>query len=245
MKRYLSVFMLWARQCVYKLLLILLVMAAAEAALFYFTLERYFSQEFYSLETVLAGSHISVACAVGFLLLCALLCFTGCEFGARPGYTLSRLSVTKWGAFLCQLTHNTLCFLVFWAAQLGVVLGLCALYKYLAPAESYGAQTVFVAFYRDEFLHSLLPLEEGSRYVRNALLALALGASTALFSKKQRCGKKGILAVFMAVVTVIWFRDGMGSFGGDMLMSMISAAAILYVMLTDLGVLEEKEYEEY
>ena len=54
-----------------------------------------------------------------------------------------------------------------------------------AGAEA-GSQTIFLAFYRSELLHSLIPLEEISRWVRNGVMALGLGACAALEPFLQR-----------------------------------------------------------
>ncbi len=83
-------------------------------------------------------------------------------------------------------------------------------------------QTVFLAFYRNPFLHSLLPLEETSRYIGNAILVLCLGVSSACFSFRLRQGRKGIAVIALAAVTVAEFSREMGSLGGDALRSVIA-----------------------
>ncbi len=206
MKRYVSLFGLWARQCVYKFLLILIIMAAAETGLFAIQINAG-----RTLEHALEYGHIPAACAVGFLLLCALLSLTGCQFSGRQGYTLARLRVSSWGAFICHWLHNSLYLFLFWCAQLGIVLGLCELHRRVLGVD-YGPQAVLLASYRVDFFHSLLPLAEWGVYVSNALMALALGAATAQFSALERRGRtRGKAFITMTVLTMAFFKRGIGS----------------------------------
>lgn len=227
MKRHLSVLMLAARGTVYKFLGLLLMMAAAEGAMFTLALKRDWAENPAGLETLLMRSRVAWACAVCFLLLTALLCRSGCESGSRQGYTLRRLRVSGRAVFFWQSTYNTICFFIFWAAQLFIVLALCALYTLKADPASLTDQTVFLAFYRSGFLHSLLPLEEVSRYVRNVLLVLCLGVSAAAFPFRQRQNKIGGEVIALASLMLVFFSRDMGGFASDILISLLSLSAAL------------------
>ncbi len=241
MKKHLSILMLMSRSTIYKLLGMLLIMAAVEGTLFYFTLGKMMATEIVGLELVLQQSRISWICALSFLLVTVLLCLTGCEFGGRQGYTLRRLSVSQRSVFLWQAFYNICCFFLFWAVQLFIVLALCRLYMERIDPPAISNQTVFLAFYRNDFLHSLLPLADISRYVRNLFLVLGLGIASAYFPIRQRRGGTGVGIIVLSAVTLFFFSHSMGSLGNDILVivfSIVTATMALY------GALKEEAVNE-
>ena len=106
---------------------------------------------------------------------------------------------------------GTVCFLLLWALQTLVGLGLCIWYAAaVGPAHS-STQTVLLAFYQTDFLHSLLPLAESAGYVRNLMLAAGLGLETALCSFRMRRGRRGLLGLAMAAMVTQLFAQRMGA----------------------------------
>ena len=222
MKQHLSVLMLAARSTLYKLLGLFLIMAAAESVLFYITMQKAQAEGLHGLEQMITQSRLALVCGVCFLLVCTLLSLTGCElFGSKLRYTIKRLSVREGTTVLWWAVYNILIFFVFWAVQLLIVLLLCRFYTSTLDPAQLSDQTMFLAFYRHKFLHSLLPLAETSRYIRNVILILGLGVSSACFSFRQRQNQKGIAIFLLAVVTVLMFSREMGSFGNDIFMMLI------------------------
>lgn len=234
MKRYLSLFGLWARQCVYKFMLLLLLMTVAETVLFVVQINGGRELEY-------AIVHIGYVCTVGFSILCAIMSATGCQSSGRLGYTLARLRVIKWGAFLCHWLHNTIYFFLFWCAQTGIVLGLCQLHKYVSGVD-YGPQALLLASYRMDFFHSLLPLDDWGVYVCNALAVLALGAATAQFSVLERCGRRGKAAIFMAALSMGFFKRGIGS-ATNGIMGTISVFVLIWCAVSGMELLREDGHE--
>ncbi len=215
MKKHLSVLMLFARSSIYKLTGLLVLMAGTETALFFLALEK---APDIALETVFSRGRTGIVCAVAFVLYTVVLCLTGCEFGSKQGYTLRRLRVSEWSVYFWQTGYNLCCYLIFWFVQLAAALLLCGLYM----SHGGGSQDVFLAFYRSSFLHSLLPLDETSRYVRNAVLAPALALAAAYFPLCQRYGKLAVGTIFLAGLTVVMFSNAMGGFGGDAIVILFS-----------------------
>ena len=80
---------------------------------------------------------------------------------------------------------------------------LCRWFGVKASEEVFGPQTVFLAYWLDPYLHSLMPMAQVSRWIRNILMCVSLGISAAAFSQKLRAGKKGI-AIFVLAVIVLW-----------------------------------------
>lgn len=115
-------------------------------------------------------------------------------------------------------------------SHLSIVLAMCRVYAAQDP-DMVNSQTVFLAFYRVPFLHSLLPLADGWRYVRNAVLCAALGVCAAAFPVQQRQGNRGFAAVILTALTVLFFVQPVRS--GDFwligALVVITAVALLNV----------------
>ena len=221
MKKHLSVLMLAARGTIYKVLLLILATGAVQAGLFWQAMQGAFPEngEWMDygglMQSLFSDSHIALTAGIAFYLLCAILCINGCGFGSKVGYTFQRLAVSEKTVTLWWALYNGLVFVVFWASQALVMLGLCKLYEMQAPAELFGPQTVFLAFYRERYLHSLMPMAEISRWIRNIILCASLGICTSTFSYNLRHGKKGIAIFVLAVVTFGMFCAGMGEVAVD------------------------------
>ena len=125
--------------------------------------------------------------------------------------------------------YNILAFFLFLAHQIFVVLALCKLYV-LKAGEAASNQTVFLAFYRNSFLHSLLPLSDVTRYVRNAALILAFGITAAHVPFSQRRGRRGTQHVLAVVLTVFLFASKTASRGNDLFQTALAAALTASVL---------------
>lgn len=229
MKLHWSVLMLMARSTIHKLLGLFVIMAVAEGVLFALSLCTWLNIG--GLELILSHSHITVVCAICFVLVTVLLWTTGCEFSSKQGYTLQRLSVSPRSVFLWQAVYNTICYFLFWAVQTLIVLALCHLYMAVAHEAVVNQQTVFLAFYRNPFLHSLLPLDEAFRYVRNVLLVLSLGVTSAHFPLCQRRRTWSFTAIGMAAATLFLFQGNMGNFDGDSALAVFAVAALVLTIV--------------
>ncbi len=241
MRQHLSVLMLAARSTIYKILGLFALAAIAEGALFYFALQKTLSGEHLGLEQLMSESRIALVSGVSFLLLCALLSLTGCEIsGSKLRYTLQRLSVGEKTIVFWWAAYNAACFFLFWALHVVIALLLSRLYVARIDTAYVSGQTILLAFYRNNWLHSLLPLAETSRYLRNASFVLSLGVNAACFSYHQRRGEKGIAMVVLTMLVAVYFSRAVGSFGSDLLLSLtalgITASAVI-------GIWKERGYK--
>ncbi len=111
-----------------------------------------------------------------------------------------------------------------WAVQLLISYALCKWYIAKVDPALTGAQTIFLAFYRSDFLHSILPLSELSRWIRNVLLLVCLGLAAAHFPYRQRRRKVGVTMIVMTALSLVFFSRAMARFGSDILIILLSAA---------------------
>ena len=104
------------------------------------------------------------------------------------------------------------CLLFFWAAHLGTLLALCAAALPRLAPEFSGPQALFLACYRDPYLHSLLPLDDCLLWVRNLSMCAALGTAAASFSFQRRMGRRAFAILPLAALSALCFPLPMGSF---------------------------------
>ena len=206
MKKHSSVFMLMARSTIYRVLGLLILMAVAEGGLFWLRLQQGAIDGNFSLEAIISESRLSWACAAFFLFVNVILSWG--SYTISDAYTAARLSVSGKAVYLWQCIYNSLCYLLFWMVQILIGIGLCRVYEAMAPAEFVSNQTVFLAFYRSNFLHSFLPFEDTWVWVRNILLVVALGICSSRIPGKNR--KIGIGSCFLIAATGVFFVQGIG-----------------------------------
>ncbi|MBQ9692183.1 MAG: hypothetical protein IJV70_03410 [Clostridia bacterium] len=214
MKKHLSVFGLFARSSIYKIIGVILLISAAQA--FFFRMELDKALKAYeavgsgmaTLEKMLARGAFGEWLAAGFIVITVFLCLTGHQ--ANTGYTIQRLSVSEKLTFIYQGIYNTLIYVILAASQIVLAYFLCKYYVTSAPQETVSDQTLFLAFYRNQLLHGLLPLEDTALWIRNVLLAICLGFTAAQFPYKFRRGKFEATVIAMAMYVIVYFRSEIG-----------------------------------
>lgn len=216
MRKHLSVFGLFARSSFYKVLLILLAMCATEILFFHIELQN--ALEVYeavgsgmsSLERMFARAATNVYFRVALLLITVVLCLPGCQFKSNTSYSLRRLSVSERATFFHQAAYNTLIYFMLVAVQLAVSFGLSQYYTSAVPDECISNQSVVLAFYRSNFLHSLMPFEDVGLWIRNGLIILSFGLVSAEFPYRQRRHKFSSTAIALGIYTVVYFDQNIG-----------------------------------
>lgn len=198
MKKHIAVFMLMARCTFYRILGLLAVMVAAETGLFWLALKQGISDEGFGLEYVIDKSHIVVVFFAIFIFIdMFLMASTGYESKGKHHYTLMRLSVTRREVYYWQCIYNMLCYLLFWAVQVLTAVLLGYIYVKNAPAEYVTGQTIFLSFYRNDFLHSLLPFEDILFWIRNLVICITLGFWSARYPKEGKKKRYGLYWWFL------------------------------------------------
>ncbi len=137
-------------------------------------------------------------------------------------YTLGRLSVKESTVFVWMALYTAGCLLLLAAVQVVVAFGLglwhADVLGGLVPGATPG-QSVLLAFYRHDLLHSLLPLSDGTRWIASGLLTVALAMSSAHMYFTSLYKKHSYLSLSMIAIPVIFalFALDMGLPGQDIL----------------------------
>ena len=234
MKRYLSIFMLLSRSVLYKLLAVFFGTAALHTAV-YFLLR---GQR--NIEAIYNHWGMKTVFGVGLFLTTALLVRTLTQAGSKLDYTIRRLRIGKRSLCLCQSVFNVACLLMFWAVEILVALLLCRMWVSTMGVESH--QTVYLAFYRSELLHSLLPLDDVSRWVRNLVVFICLGICSACGPVLQRRGDGHWGILVLPVVLGFVFASGIAVVTYDVLLAFLSVVAAFAALVDAWG--EEFQHEE-
>ena len=223
MKKHLSVFGLLARGSVYKILLVLLIMSLSQIGLFVYNFKKGNST---SIEYLVDDSRFILIFFIAFVLITVFLCRTGSEYGSKCGYTLNRLSVSEQQIFLHQAVFNCLMYLLLLATQVALAFGVSAYYMANMPASSVSEQTVFLAFWRNDLLHSILPLSDFVYWIRNVIIVAVMGAVTAEFPYKQRRGRFSVTTAVFSVFVTLFFVRGIGDIFSLFLTVVVSIVAV-------------------
>lgn len=203
MKKHISVFGLFARCSLHRVALILCAMYLLCAAALALRLPGLLAKDPAArLEIQFAKSGVILILRLAFAALTGFLCVPGSK--TASGYTLARLRVSGGALFLAQAAFNMLAYLLLWAAQVCAVTGAGVLFvKLTSPAA--GMQAVFLAFYRNTYLHALLPLQDVLLWFRNLCFLIVMGLAAAEFPLLMRAKRRAFTVLPMAALTVILF----------------------------------------
>ena len=234
--REISIWALLARGSIYKILSILVIMAAAEGYLFTWSLNKRLQQTPLVMAGFVPVLNFSGAVIVFMVALClvfAVLYLCETEHGySKWGYTLDRLLVTDRHQILIKLVYNILCFVLLFGVQAWVGMWMCRLYADRMPAELVSPQLTFLAFYQSSFLHNVLPLAESAKWVRNVLMILALSAELAMARRRRNSGLMGVLPA----LSIIWMTEDVGFHATQIVADMVCIIAIIDAVLQFLGI---------
>ena len=229
MKKYLSVAGLFCCSTLYKLLGVSVLAVAAEIIMFITAMKTYPD---YGIELLVKSSRTAIVFAVWFVLFAAILVLPGCDFKSRSGYTFRRLQISEKAVFVCQSVYNLTAFVMLLCMQILTAYGLCMLYTHLAPADMVSGHTVFLAFYRSDFLHSILPLQETVRWAYIVMALVSMAVCTAHFPFMNRRGSFGFTVVVNTVVVMFSFVNKLGYFGMLPFVTFLTAGKALFDVFT-------------
>lgn len=214
MKKYLSVFSLFVRSSFYKALILFLIMAGSQILLFSYKINSV-STKINSLESAVDESKIFIIFAAAFIALTVILSISGTR--GKQGYTLRRLRITEKETFFCQLIFNTFTYAMLIIVELITLMIIISIFIKLCSSELYGEnfithQTVFLSFYRNDFMHSILPLDDVFRHIRNTFFIVGMGISSAAFPFLMRRKKICFETAILAIIIIFSFNDSLEAY---------------------------------
>lgn len=235
----LSLWALLAKGSFYKVLTVALLMAVTETALFCHGLRGGLGAPF-ELKIEESRIHFVFLAALGMVFF--LLIRMNGILDREGRYTVMRLKVTQVQFFVIRTAYDALCLLMLFALQVGLVLCFAGIYR-RTPGMPQGPQMLFLAFYRNEFLHCLLPMAETGKWVRNGLMLLAMGMEEAGgIGKRYR-----VTQVSVFVMAAAWFAVRVGPTWQDMVCCLVYAVVMaadlldLYWSCKNRGAMRQRE----
>lgn len=224
MNKHLSVLALQARNSIFKIFKLFLVMACVEAGGFWYALRKDIWTEYgimeselensvWGFEIYLQKSHVAIVALAAVGVMTLLLYLGGTEtHRCKTSYTYKRLRITEKQILFWQAIYNGFCYFMFWIVQVLIALGLWAIYRDYALEENVNLitnQTLYLATYRSGFLHGLLPLDDWLVWLRNIIMVIASGLVTARYAISQR-SKIGVggLVILLAFYSTFPIRLG-------------------------------------
>ena len=225
MKRYLSVFEMITRSSIYKVLLVIAALVVADAVFLYLAC---MSPDFVSVEEYVVENCYSVAFKIAYVLVTIAIVLPGMNIGSTQSYTLQRLCIKERWIFWLQAIYNFCSYVILWGAQLMMLLlNVVVFQKNLPEGAILSNQTMFLAFYRNDFMHTILPLEDGPGWWMLALWAVTTAFAAASFTRLQRKGKFGFELILMVIAALIYFPRALGY---DIVFMVLAYAGTFMVM---------------
>lgn len=226
MKRYLSVFEMIARSSIYKVLLVIGALVAAEGTCFFLSMVSASEQNFTG---YIDQSQYSLIFKMAYVLITIAIILPGMNLGSVQSYTLQRLRIKESRIFWLQAVYNFLAYVLLWGIQLAVILITAVIFQQNLPEGiDWNHQTLFLEFYRNGFMHSILPLEDGPGWWILAIFGVVTALSAAKFTRLQREGKFGGELIIVVIAVLLTFPR---SLGVDMAFMVVVACVVCMVMV--------------
>lgn len=205
MKKNMSVFSLAATTSFWRILMLLVLLAATQLlAAWSMLLNRIGSL---ALEQIL-DLHIyrfSPAVAMTLATVALLVGYGGSH--SRVNYTMARLSLPSRSLFGIHVVYCTGVYLLFWLFQVTVVMATVALYRSIMGPSEISAQLELLTCYRSVYLHPLLPLADLPFWLTTPLICLGLGVNTAIGMMRSWEGKIYLPAVIFSLLTALYAAE--------------------------------------
>ena len=219
MKKYASVIMLMCRRTIVGALIVSLAAGIIQALAAYWAAGGDLAAA--SAPWPMADdARLGLIAGAGLLALCVVLALVGCSRSSRQEYTLARLGLTRFGSIACQWAANCVMLLIYLSALRVWAMVILRVFSQ-GVADYAREQTVMLALYRSNYLHSLVPLADWPRHIRVGAMLVSLAAGLACFPARQRRGEKPIAAFFLLGLTLLGFCAEPASPGVDVTFAVI------------------------
>ena len=237
MKKDISVFAMILKSVIYKVLGVILLTAAAEMGAFCIAVKM----GAISIENAVEMSHIKWIFILGFVFT-SVLTMTNLR-KISSAYTIRRLRYSEVSVYLSEAACGIICFTLLYAVQILTLFISSQIYVHMIPEHFISNQTVFLAFYRDRFLHSIMPLSDIWVWVRNIVAVIASGIAMAIVPHENI--KFSILNITAVVVSLLLLtNDLIGAIGGNLHLIFTALEIFLIGLMLWNGVKKEGVWDE-
>lgn len=201
MKKTMSVFSLAATTSFWRILAILAVLAATQLLTAYWMLRNQYAPP---LESILDFPVYRFAPAVALTLATVVLLLSHGGTRSRVNYTMARLSLSTRSLLLIYGVYCMGVYLLFWLFQVSTAMATAALFRFLAPPDTFSVQLELLTSYRSVYLHPLFPLADWLFWITTPLIYLGLGVNTAIGMVRNWEGKVYLPPVVFALSTALY-----------------------------------------
>lgn len=245
-ERITSVFGLLARSSFLKILIILIVMAMGELVLFRGELTKCYNEAtglVTTLEEMIEDARIQVFFLIALGLIIVILAWTEVRMSEKAGYTMMRLCISRKQLFAIKTVYNAGCLMLLFIVQIWLAIGMLAWYDWYAPLKMEAPQLYFITFYRNSFLHCLLPMQEIGKWLRNILMiaALSMGLAGIIVFPGEKGKNRYPAMLNVAILTIMWFVSAAGKNLLDMCCDILFLSVIVWELLKVFGVFGRTE----
>lgn len=196
MKKYMSVLMMCARQSIYKLLGVLLLMVVSEGIWSFAELQGggYGSGELdvgYGLSRIYQSLILYGILFVVWWIFTVILGIYGCRFKEGSASVLRRLQISRGKVFWIQVLYNCIAYIMLLSVQMIILFVIGSIYSNQFPQES-GPQTIFLALVEYTYAFESTVVDMASPFVGTFGWFLRF-CSIAVFSVSTACITTGLL----------------------------------------------------
>lgn len=226
MKKTMSVFSLAATTSFWRILAILAALAATQLLTAYWMLRNQYAPP---LESILDFPVYRFAPAVALALATVVLLLSHGGTRSRVNYTMARLSLSTRSLLLIYGVYCMGVYLLFWLFQVSTAMATAALFRFLAPPDTFSVQLELLTSYRSVYLHPLFPLADWLFWITTPLIYLGLGVNTAIGMVRSWEGKVYLPPVVFALSTALYAaKPGDYGFGVCLMFALWGGVCVSY-----------------
>ncbi|NLM07251.1 MAG: hypothetical protein GX219_10120 [Tissierellia bacterium] len=227
-----SIFGIFARSSIYKILTLFLGLVIADVLLYIIGLQGWFRDYNIGLnEHFPTWMLMALVFFIVYLMTVFILARVTSNKREKNAFTLQRLSSSEREIFIVQTFYNIVVFTILWAVQLAVLLALALYHKSNLPVEINSGITIFGMFHFNRFLNLIFPLSNYIQYLLKILLIIWTSLIISAYSYRERGERANYsLVVYLGIITYFYGSNLFLKSGYELIMiSMMVFIAIVEV----------------
>lgn len=244
MKKYLSVLSLNVRSTIYKIFFVLIAMTLTQMVDYKIAFQSIVKKRekwnlsdtdrlLFTWNEVLEKCHTKWIFFAAVLMCSVVFIWSASERGkCKLKFSLYRLRISRRQVFAVFSGYHVLVYLILVALQILVVLWMHELYQAQVGMELV-PQALFLSFYRDPFLHAILPLSDLIGMLRFIGFVLTWGIGTTFIGYKGFQKHRNACGIVMEIILIqaLFLSVGIGSLGVNIWVNIVSILVSVITML--------------